>query len=721
MRSVAAGPLRRRLAVTAVVGLTAAFGALAASDGVAWGEPLLKVPDSGTARLTWQGTVQPGTNGNGNVGTLRCFSDTNPLADEFGFQLSVPANFFATHRVLMRIHIGWHPNTNAQLNDLDLTTWRYDANSQNIYDIQDSTHSATTVEDTVYGDPVAATGDWTYRAGVCPSTNGSPQSYSGSVTVTVTKFAGQPVRPGVERFANYETPAGYETRDGVKRWNAGEPSIGVDRRSGAVMYMAGTQVSRVTFNDRYFPARASWKDVTPVQQLLNEDAILSVDSATGRTWEVGLLLACSNVGFSDDDGKTWTPSNGCPVPHSPDHETLGSGPFAADILAPTNPYGRAVYYCSQNVLQGAGAFCGISRDGGRTFGVSSQVFGVNSPCGAIHGHVKVSPDGTVYLPQKACYTSTGQLGQGMAVSRDNGLTWSYATVPDSLTSLSDPSVAPSADNTLYYGYRDGTGVPMVAVSSNHGRTWSPSVDVGAPFGIKNAEFPELIAGDAGRAAMAFIGTTTGGDDQADGFSGVWNLYIAFTYNRGASWYTVNATAGDPLQRGCVWMQGGSSNCRNLLDFNEISVDKQGRVVASYTDGCTGYCISHDSVTTLGCPSAGALSTTSDSTPSCTYGKHAALVRQTCGRGLFAAYDSKLVRGCFRSVFATSATGAAGLEPGGGVAPATAQVRAGSEAAPAPRLVALLTAIKPVALPIAAAVLLGLLLIGAGRRSPSIRR
>ena len=34
---------------------------------------------------------------------------------------------------------------------------------------------------------------------------------------------------------------------------------------------------------------------------------------------------------------------------------------------------------------------------------------------------------------------------------------------------------------------------------------------------------------------------------------------------------------DPLQRGCIWMRGGQSDCRNLLDFIDVVRDADGRV------------------------------------------------------------------------------------------------------------------------------------------------
>ena len=41
----------------------------------------------------------------------------------------------------------------------------------------------------------------------------------------------------------------------------------------------------------------------------------------------------------------------------------------------------------------------------------------------------------------------------------------------------------------------------------------------------------------------------------------------------------------------IWQQGGGKTQRNLLDFNEITVDDKGRVLYGYSDGCvTAGCI-----------------------------------------------------------------------------------------------------------------------------------
>jgi hypothetical protein len=110
----------------------------------------------------------------------------------------------------------------------------------------------------------------------------------------------------------------------------------------------------------------------------------------------------------------------------------------------------------------------------------------------------------------------------------------------------------------------------------------------------------------------------GGDDQAATFAGVWHLYVATTYDHGATWTTVDATPTDPVQRGCIWLGGGSNTCRNLLDFMGAEIDHQGQILVGYADGCTATC-----------PSGGAN----------THTAAAVIARQTAGTGLFQSADA----------------------------------------------------------------------------------
>ena len=141
------------------------------------------------------------------------------------------------------------------------------------------------------------------------------------------------------------------------------------------------------------------------------------------------------------------------------------------------------------------------------------------------------------------------------------------------------------------GSATGGSNAIVATSTDRGQTWQNIYDVGAAYGLKNVAFPAAVAADAGRAAVAFYGSTTSGDESANSFSGLWHLYVASTFDGGLHWTTTDATPKDPLQRGCIWMHGGADICRNLLDFFDMTVDKQGRVQVGYVDGCTdGACV-----------------------------------------------------------------------------------------------------------------------------------
>ncbi|MDP9065477.1 MAG: hypothetical protein M3O06_06415, partial [Pseudomonadota bacterium] len=71
-----------------------------------------------------------------------------------------------------------------------------------------------------------------------------------------------------------------------------------------------------------------------------------------------------------------------------------------------------------------------------------------------------------------------------------------------------------------------------------------------------------------------------------------------------------------------------SGTRNLLDFNDITVDKFGRVYTAYTDGCiTGDCIEDGNEANENHTKANNDAATK-----------ATILRQATGKGLFAAYD-----------------------------------------------------------------------------------
>ncbi|GAC1444927.1 MAG: hypothetical protein NVS3B26_12150 [Mycobacteriales bacterium] len=402
----------------------------------------------------------------------------------------------------------------------------------------------------------------------------------------------------------------------------GEPSIGYDRKAAAAIFGSGTKNKRLTWDSRN---TISISDAKAPSSATSLDAITFTDQATNRTFVSQLVGACSLTSFSDDAGKTYTPTEGCGPGVLLDHQTVGGGPYAhaKPPTAGLTGYPDAVYYCAQNSYSGA---CARSDDGGMTFGPGVPTY--NTPatgapyggaCSAIHGHVRVSKQGVVYLPNKGCggtptannLTNSEFFGgaPALSVSEDNGTTWSVRPVPGGHNpDESDPSVDADKAGTVFFGWEDGinpsetvygtTSAAKIATSSDHGRTWSKPYDVSSALGIHNVQFPEVIAGDPGRAAFSFLGTKGIGDDQHNGFIGDWHLYVATTINDGKTWTTVDATPTSPVQRGCILLQGTSNKnvqdanlCtqRDLLDFNDITVDTAGRVLVAFSDGCRGTC------------------------------------------------------------------------------------------------------------------------------------
>ncbi len=362
------------------------------------------------------------------------------------------------------------------------------------------------------------------------------------------------------RYQLYPATSGTATQ-------SGEPSIGVDwnpnvaslkqispgtaahgptklNTGGITMFTATFDQDRVSFDDCSSPAINTWTNTAFIPQTITTlDAIGFTDHFTtaalgtsypppltpGRTFHGQLTAGDSNTSYTDDDGATHTQTQGGGVPQGPDHETIGGGPYNPNSLPPPPPstvYSNAIYYCTQNIAPEAE--CSRSDDGGLTFGPGVPIYTPTQCTGSIHGHVKVARDGTVYVPNYSCTLPNGN--QGVAVSTDNGITWTENNVPGSGSpkpGLVDPSVGiglndvgkPAGNlngtNTIYFGYIDSDGGAKIAVSHDRGANWSTPQNVGTPFNLVNTTFPVVVAGDDNRAAFGFLGTTTPGDSSLD--------------------------------------------------------------------------------------------------------------------------------------------------------------------------------------------------------------
>jgi PKD repeat protein len=612
--------LRLRLMLVAVICLMAAILTATIISSAA-------TPSNGTLSTSGGAlsyTGGPFANNNQSAPTSdvspQCVGTTLPC-DDYALTVSIPTGSHYD----VDVNIGW-TDSGGTASDFDL--FIFNSSGTRV------TYAATS-KNPEHATFPASNGTYTVR--VVPYDTPGTVKYNGTIQLVPTGGGSgggptptpAPAVPGQPRFFNYLSPAGVAD-------SAGEPSLGVNWNTGNVMFYGGvnTEPSRATFDDCPSPARLTWvttPSTTASATRALGDPILFTDRVTGRTLVSQLEGGTkqSTTDYTDDDGAHFTPTQGSGVNSGVDHQTLGGGPFGATSSIPHPSYPNAVYYCAQDA---GDANCALSIDGGVTFGPAVPIYNTTQ-CTGLHGHVKVAPDGTVYVPNRGCGGTpvgtpvTARDYQGVAVSTNNGITWTVKPVTGSHPNSNDPSLGIGADGTLYFGYADNDNHPKVQVSHDKGTTWSIPTDLGAPLGVIQTAFPEAVAGDANRAAVGFLGSTAAGNpNDINTFRGIWHAYIAMTYDGGVTWTTIDTTPDDPVQIGSICLTGTTCGAdRNLDDFNDITVDKKGRVLMAYADGCVAPACT--TATAAGNPPYNASRTAKG-----------AIIRQAGGKRLFAQYD-----------------------------------------------------------------------------------
>ena len=588
----------------------------------------------------------------------RC--ETGFPCDTFTLHVNIPSSYAATHCFpTVKVTMSW-TDTGTGQSDYDL--YIYKGTNPTI----DGNHSAD-YQSASSSNPEIAT--------IAPiAMDGVPHDYTvvivpfqptgETVTVKVELLPGpapgspacgtsgfgsaDPVAPGAPRFQIFEAPSPAADEGN------GEFNIGFNPHTGRIMTMNSGPIWRITPPENLNPTQPEcceglWEDVSTITANTGLDPILWTDQKTGRTFVSNSTVGANAVyAYTDSDGdpSTTQPTGwtefGIAAPNGgADHETIGTGPYPALLSALGTPVNQdhAVYYCSQDIV--GPASCYRSDTLGVSWGPSTLAYTgqglteANPPvpggdCGGLHGHIHVASDGTAWLPVNQC----GGL-QGGVFSTDGGTTWVQFMAPNAFSQQqgADPSIAIDANNTIYYAYVRNEPVATGNPPEGHARvavgnrvansiTWVNDIDIGAGHSVRNGAEIEAVGGDTGRAAVGFLGTDIPGDYQAISFPGKWYAFISTTYDGGHTWTTANATPNDPVQSmSGVWQQGGSHLDRNLLDFNEITVDDKGRVLYGFSDGCV----------TSGCIAGTAPND---------FTAFMRVARQSGGKTLLASYDSQ---------------------------------------------------------------------------------
>lgn len=418
---------------------------------------------------------------------------------------------------------------------------------------------------------------------------------------------GDGVADGIEA-AEGEDPTNIATflLSDTGRDDAGEPSVGITS-SGCIFFVAFSTVVRSCDHGK------TWAPSTgPLQSPTSSDPYLWVDPVTDRVFDIQMVSTqCTWISWSDDDGATWDANPyDCGTYPGNDHIKLATGPWTDQGYGPLgkmlDQYPQAVYFC-HNV---PGVYCYTSFDGGRTFPVGAQYTGDTGSAGGLHGAIATAPDGTVYVePRLATPT--------VAYSKDNGQTWTLAEMGKDVGTPNprkNSEVAVDTASNAYHVWIGNSSRVYLSRSTDSGVTWEQASIPVSPLRIVSSTFPHIAAGDPGRIAVAYLGSedaallnTSDIDDEP--WTGnphyappgvTYRMYVTFSLNAldpVPTWHTVKLTS-DPVQAGSICISSGDcrdfgGSNRNLLDFNDLSIDRDGRLYLGYADGCTGDCAKKD--------------------------------------------------------------------------------------------------------------------------------
>ena len=373
--------------------------------------------------------------------------------------------------------------------------------------------------------------------------------------------------------------------------DASEPTIGIDGEGNAFVAAAET-VSFAGFIPTVDVMRSTdggvkWKVVSPQvagakTHASTGDPYIFVDTFPGgsRVFTVDLqFYVCSLLSFSDNAGDSWiTNPFGCGRPVN-DHQTLFSAP---PVTSTTVGYPHVLYYCYQEIVSSS---CTKSVDGGITFTPTGETsFSAmdddGNDCGGLHGHGFGGSDGSIYIPKIQCGSPM------LAISRDEGATWTRHVVSKMPGAGHEASVAADDAGNINYGYIGRNLHPYLVSSRDGGKSWTKPMMIGSP-GVAESSLPSLDVAADGEVVFAYMGSENPDADHS--LNQTWNGYltrIPKPFDRKPTLTSVQVNRDqDPLMRG----ECEQTKCGPEYDFIDVVFDGKGDVWSVFVDGCVRIC------------------------------------------------------------------------------------------------------------------------------------
>lgn len=580
-------------------------------------EGTLVAPPEGSDQIDWTGTVPPGTGGQ-----AACGDELN--ADAFSLTLELPEedlDFYSTHTGTLTVEILWEPTSDdPSTSDLALFVVHEGSGSQRL------SNQGTPKESVSIVDP--ASGVYTIYA--CNQVNTAEQPYLGHASVTTVALGEGPQNPP-------STP-------GDQRWSpitiadpqrdVAEPSLRIDPKgneytcgpfgaSRAADYAQKSEDGGDTFRNLGLPPEGriapggggdcelSWG---PVPNELGEHTL----AYTGLEALINFSTATSR-----DAGLSWLGTDISESPVVVDRQWMDGA--STDI----------VYLTYRQVP--LGSFVQRSDNGGLVYDPGTLAI----PEIYVSGNLLVdrfteTNEGTAEDPHTLYVAHTYSQGVRIARSLNNETgPWEIMQVisacPDAtdpattLCTMGEPSsffptVAQDNAGTLYaawvergsynayYSYctpegefdclYPASGAPEDVPAEQVGQLWSPKVQVNRD-GVMSTVMPWMTAGDAGRIAISFYGSTVNGNPEVGTFRGPWDVYVNTILDAdnvdpedpNATAVNQTAVTTHPIHWDSICLSGiacTTGGDRTLLDFFQVDHDPQGRLRVAYNESNKRY-------------------------------------------------------------------------------------------------------------------------------------
>ena len=348
-----------------------------------------------------------------------------------------------------------------------------------------------------------------------------------------------------------------------------EPSLAVDHK-GAIYVSAPAGLPTGSALWKSTDGGATWKVLTPNPTPLGGGDTSLAIAPDDSIYVTDLWAGSATMSVSHDAGATWT-----------------SAPISSEVPyydREWNTVDKAghAYFLGRTFTPAVASWVSRSDDGGTTWvlagnpWINPNVNGGDWQDGPLVANPRTGEVAVVYNCDgpAVCFS----------VSKDMGMTWTQKVAAKASGSVGNDFAGLAADSAgaWYVAYAEmlsggGSAVKVVA-SKDDGATWSAPQVITTGAGTR--VFPWIVAGDAGRIAVAWYETPTAGDpnDQTGMKSAKWNVLEAQSLDGGAHWQQARVTP-QPIHTGTISTEGLVPNGpdRSLGDFFTMDVGPDGMV------------------------------------------------------------------------------------------------------------------------------------------------